>query len=269
LSQEADGSVDEDLLVIGAIDFYGLRTISAAEVRELLPFSEGDERSPGFLSDDLKLEVTEALNVSRVEMTGVCCMDDASAIFFIGIDETASAPVAFHSAPTGDIELPDEILQTARDYDEASWVAIRNGDAVEEVSEGHSLAQDPALRALGMEFIRYADTYRETLVDVLHASKRPGHRAVAAQVIAYGADKATVASHLEQAVLDPGLRAEQRDSGALDNRHVRERTPGAGYRDPSGACPNSPHSIPETALSRRHRSSSSGRQDELGPVEGL
>lgn len=205
LSQEANGSADEDPLVIGAIDFYGLRSISAAEVRELLPFREGDERSPGFLSDDLKVELTEALQVSRVAMNGVCCMDDGRAIIFIGIEETASAPVAYHSAPTGDIELPDEILQTATEYDEASWEAVRNGDAAEDISEGHSVARNPRLRALGERFVGYADTHWETLVEVLHTSNRPGDRAVAAQVIAYAADKSTVASQLEQAVLDPDV----------------------------------------------------------------
>lgn len=205
LAQEAGNSADQEPIVIGAIDFYGLRTISASEVRALLPFSEGDERDTGFLTDDLKDELAEALQVSRVQMSGVCCMDDGTAIVFVGIDETGSDPIAYHSAPTGDGKLPAEILEAAREFDEASWIAVLNGDADEDDSEGHSMPRNPELRALAERFIGYAGAYWDTLVEVLHTSKDPVQRAVAAQTIAYGADKAAVASHLEQAVRDPDV----------------------------------------------------------------
>jgi len=215
LSQPAESPAEQDPLIIGAIDFYGLRTIPVTEVRRLLPFSEGDERIPGFLSEDLKAGIAEALDVSRVELAGVCCMNDGTAIVFVGIEESPAEQVAYLTPPTADIELPEELLQTAREYDEAIWSAVRTGDAEEDASAGHSLAHNMQARALQERFIGYAATHWQTLAEVLHTSSHSTHRAVAAEIIAYGADKAAVASHLEPAILDSDVGVRNNATRAL------------------------------------------------------
>ena len=217
VSQEREPSTDEDPLVIGAIDFYGLRTTSVAEVRELLPFNEGDARVPdsGFLSEDLKVRVAEALDVSRVAMSVVCCLQDGKAIIFVGVEETPAPSVAYFAPPSSEIELPDEVLWSAAAADDAYVTAVRNGDYLGDSSEGHSLANNREVRILQERFVGFAETYWDTLIDVLHTSARPGHRAIAAQVIAYGTDKAAVASHLERAVLDPAVGVRNNATAAL------------------------------------------------------
>ncbi len=211
-SQDAGRDVDQDPLVIGAINFYGLRTISESEVRDLLAFSEGSVRVPGhdLLSEELELEVAAALNVPRVEMIGVCCMEDGQASIFIGIEETPATRLDYHTPPTADITLPPEVLQTSREIGEAMEATVRSGDVGEDWSEGHSLAENSEIRVLQERFLVYAEEHWDRLLEVLHTSSRPRHRAIAARVIAYAADKRVVVPHLGQAVLDSsaGVRSD-------------------------------------------------------------
>ncbi len=204
-SQDRESGTERDRLVIGTINFYGLRTISESEVRDLLAFSEGSVRVPGqdLLSEELELEVAAAINVPRVEMIGVCCMENGQASIFIGVEETPAPQLDYHTPPTANIRLPSEVLRTSNQVEEALQVAIRSGDAAEDWSEGHSLAKNSEVRVLQERFLTYAEEHWDRLVEVLHTSSRSRHRAVAATVIAYAAPKTVVIPHLEQAVLDP------------------------------------------------------------------
>ena len=106
VSQDNELGTGPEALTIGVIDFYGLRTISQSEVRAVLPFREGDALAPGFLSETLKSKIAVALNVPRVEMGEVCCRDVGVSTVYIGIEESPAAQIAYHSPPTGEIELP-------------------------------------------------------------------------------------------------------------------------------------------------------------------
>ena len=193
---------------IGNIDFYGLRTISETEVRGLLPFSEDDVRVRGSVTESLKSEIAEALNVARVEIINVCCREDGLTIVYIGIEETPTFNLDYHAQPTGDAMLPREILKTADELDAALntiFRSVQSGNAVGprgDASAGHALFIDPELRALQERYLIYADQFRERLIEVLHNSADDEQRAIAATVIAYASDKVAVVPHLEDAVLD-------------------------------------------------------------------
>ena len=216
VSQENELGTGPEALTIGVIDFYGLRTISQSEVLAVLPFREGDALASGFLSETLKSKIAVALNVPRVEMGEVCCRDVGVSTVYIGIEESPAAQIAYHSPPTGEIELPEEILQTSMEMEEAVWAAFQTGDGIEEDwSEGHSLADHPEVRALQERSFVYVEEYWDGLLEILYTSSRPRHRAEAASVIAYSNDKAAVVPHLEFAVLDPGVGVRNNATRAL------------------------------------------------------
>ena len=217
VSQDAASDTEEELLVIGTLDFYGLQTISEADVRELLPFSEGSLGDSGrdLLPEGLEEEIASGLDVPRVELIGVCCMDNGQAIVFIGVEEILATQLAYHTPPEDRIRLPSEILRTEREADEAMGVAFRNGDRREDHSEGHSFAHDPEARAIQERFVGLAEEHWDTLIQVLHTSSRPQDRATAARVIAYAGDKAAVAPHLEHAILDSDVDVKNNATRAL------------------------------------------------------
>ena len=193
----------EDAVSIGVIDFYGLRTITEEEVRAALPFSEGFALSPdlALAEETMEADIAEALGVSRVRLTLVCCHEPNALVAYVGIEEQPGLQPVFRNAPNGERRLPAEIVETARQVEIALQAAIRAGDAGDDWTMGHSLSTNPGVRALQERYIGFADEYHELLVEILHGSARG--RALAATVLAYSADKQAVLPHLEAAALDP------------------------------------------------------------------
>ena len=193
----------EEQMTIGVIDFYGLRSITEDQVRAALPFSEGFVVSGGeaFPEGEVELATAEALDVSRVELSLTCCYEPYKLVAYVGIEEEQTSALQYRDKPVGDKELPAEIQETAGQLEAAIIAAVRVGDAGEDRSQGHSLMMNPEARALQQKYIEYAEKYRDTLIEVLHGSAR--HRALAATVLAYSADKKSIVPHLVAAVLDP------------------------------------------------------------------
>lgn len=186
---------------VGIIDFYGLRTIDERDVRALLPFAEGDRepRDP----ESIAAELTAALGVESVQIARICCTESGDGIAYVGIEEVPMPGPEYHASPARETTLPGEVVRTSEALDEVIHAAVLRGEAQEDYSHGHSLAHDPAARRLQERFVGYAEAYGERLIEVLESSSDAGQRALAAQVVAYAADKAAVVPHLERAALDP------------------------------------------------------------------
>jgi hypothetical protein len=187
---------------IGFIDFYGLREVSESQVRQALGIKEGDA---GTRWDEMEAEarLEEIPGVRRASLRGVCC-HEGRLVLYVGIEED-SAPSSrpqFHPDPRGDVTLPQEIVDTYRRFMEAMIAAMKRGESGEDVSEGHSLLHDEAVRALQQRFIGYAEQYPERLKRVLRESADADERAVAATVIAYAPDKTAIVDDLLHGVLD-------------------------------------------------------------------
>jgi hypothetical protein len=200
-SLSAADSVQE--MTIGIIDFYGLRSIGEDQVRAVLPFSEGMSITDdyAFPDESSMSDIAQTLGVTRVTVNPICCENPFELIVYVGIEEEQSPGVTYRDRPVGDMELPREILDTASQLESAMIAAIQKGDSGEDRSQGHSLMMNPEARALQQRYIEYAESYRDTLIEVLHESAQ--QRALAAAVLAYAPDKKSVVPHLEAAVLDP------------------------------------------------------------------
>jgi hypothetical protein len=203
-----------DLPPVGSIDFYGLRTISEAEVRELLPFKEGDAL-PMPPPDSLDTDVASTLGVARVAFELVCCNESGLSQVYVGIEETIGNRTPYLDTPTGEDRLPQEIVATYQELMDRWMEAVLSGDAGEDRSQGHALSDYAPARVLQERFIIYAEQYRERLLNVLHESANAEHRAIAAWVLGYVQDKTSVTADLAQAARDPNGEVRNNATRAL------------------------------------------------------
>ncbi len=184
---------------IGVIDFYGLRKVSEAQVREVLGVKEGDHPPSSTSAIEKRLE--EIPGVLQARLNRGCCYA-GKATLYVGIQEEAAPRFDFRTPPQSDIALPREVVEDYENFGEAMREAVFKGDAREDYSQGHSLAHNPAVRAVQERFIVHAERHLEKLRDVLRDSTDAEQRAIAATVIGYVADKRAVLDDLQGAVRD-------------------------------------------------------------------
>lgn len=197
---------------IGIIDFYGLRRVTEQQARAALQIKEGDSLSDEPKDARRRLEALPGVAQARLEW--VCC-ENGKATLYVGIGEKGAPAFEFHQAPKGMIELPEDIKQAGIDFQKAQMEAVLKGKADEDDSQGHALMNDPAARAVQQRFIAFAARDLNLLRDVLRHSADAEQRALAAQVIAYTANKQAVVSDLVEAMRDPAGNVRNNATRAL------------------------------------------------------
>ncbi len=188
---------------IGTIDFYGLRTVSERQIREVLPIKEGDAV---FKSKEEAAEIEKRLaslpNVVEAKLNIGCCTGDGKSTLYIGIREKGADVLRFRAAPVGKVRLTDEILKLGEEFSDALQKAVLKGDVAEDHSAGHSLVNNAEVRAIQEKFIPVADRNLKLLRQVLRESSDAQHRSLAAQIIAYYKDKSAIVADLVEAIKD-------------------------------------------------------------------
>jgi hypothetical protein len=139
--------------------------------------------------------------VVRVRFEPVCC-DSGAMIVFVGIEEQGAPTLRLRPAPTGAERLPADVIQIGQEFSKAFMAAVQRGDAGEDRSQGHSLMHDPATRAIQERFAGLARRDLPLLRAVLRNASDAAERALAAQVVAYAADKQSVVDDLVRAMSD-------------------------------------------------------------------
>ena len=194
-----------ETLRIGIIDFYGLRKISAGRLADVLGLKVGDP-IPASASEATKFEkrLERVRGVARARLERMCC-DAGKAILYVGIEEKGGPHFETRSrgikGPA--VALPDEIVDTYRLFEDALEVAVRTGDAAEDVSQGHSLMANPEVRAIQERFLVLAVDHATILRDVLRHAPDGEQRAIAAWILGYAPNKNLVVEDLHQAIHDP------------------------------------------------------------------
>jgi HEAT repeat protein len=221
-------------IAIGIIDFYGLGRVPADRVREALTFKEGDvlsmagEERPAVLKASEERLATVP-DVDQAKISIVCC-DQGRAIVYVGIQERGAPAMPLRSAPKGTARLPADILQAGEEFWKAFRSAVQRGDAAEDRSKGHSLAHDPATRAVQERFVGFADRDLSVLRQVLRGSSDADQRSLAAQVLGYVSDKEAVVEDLVRGMSDPS--DEVRNSAMRALVVFSEMVPEAGRKAP-------------------------------------
>ncbi len=159
LLQPTTGIAEE--MVIGSIDMYGLRKVSEADIRKALGFEVG---GPGPVSESEVIERLESVpGVARADLEGICCGEDGTILVYVGIEETPASKREYRPDPVSEVELPAEIAETYQEFFDAFEKAILKGDMGDDLSQGHSLMNNPAIRRVQERFIVLADKHMEKL----------------------------------------------------------------------------------------------------------
>jgi hypothetical protein len=185
---------------VGIIDFYGLRSLSERRARQALQIKEGD---PFPASREEAQRRLEALPNVRQALLNLVCCEGGKSILYVGVREKGARSLQFRRAPKGAVRLPETMLRARAAFEEALGEAVLKGDPGEDRSQGHALNSYPKMRAVQEQFIAFAAHDFKLLRDVLRESADAGHRALAAEVIGYAADRREVVKELAYGMSDP------------------------------------------------------------------
>jgi len=187
---------------IGDINFYGLRKVTAQKILSGAGLAHGGSLPAS--KGDIEDAITKIPDVVQARIEAVCC-DGKDAALFIGIEERGAPHAAFRSEPSGDAELPRDLLDEYQQYLQAVTRAAAHGNTGEDLTSGHSVMDDPAVSALQSTFVTFASGHLAVLREVLHSCPDEEQRAVAAAVIGYAPPTQDVADNLQYALDDPGV----------------------------------------------------------------
>jgi len=194
------GPTNGQTSAVGIIDFYGLRSLSERQARQALRIKEGDSLPDSREEAERRLEALP--NVRQALLAAVCC-EAGKTILYVGIKEKGTPSLQFRAAPKGPIRLPETMLRAGAAFDNALLEALEKGDVSEDHSQGHALNSYPKLRGVQEQFITFAARDFKLLRAALRESADAQQRALAAQIIAYAANKQDVVKDLIYAMGDP------------------------------------------------------------------
>lgn len=187
---------------VGLVEIYGTRRVPEAEVLKLLGAHEGGRLPKSKADAEERLMQMDRVTAAHVE--AACCDDKGQAILYVGLEERGAPHFDYHPEPAAeDVVLPEAVVDAYRSFLDAAREAGRSGSASEDLSQGHSLLSDPKARYLQAGFTGLADEHKVLLRRVIREAADPEQRAMAAYLIGYSKDKASVQNDLQYALRDP------------------------------------------------------------------
>jgi hypothetical protein len=198
---------------VGIIDFYGLRKTTLAQAREALGVNVGDSLNALALFE-IPARLADLPGVTSAALDPVCC-EEGKTMLYVGLLEEGGPVLELRPPPTGAARVPPAVEQAAIAFAQAHNRAVRRGFVREDISQGHSLMADSAARMIQLQFIDLAAKYGDSLRAVLRTSGDADHRALAAEVLAYSANKQGVVMDLVYAMRDPAGEVRNNATRAL------------------------------------------------------
>jgi len=114
--------------------------LTKAEVRNVLPFGEGDKLTDEQLEAvmmDLETLAT-ALTVARVELSFVCCTANGLFQVYVGIQESQQADRLYLVAPSATIQLSTIVVENFNEFlDRMAASVLRGSKLCHALSCGH------------------------------------------------------------------------------------------------------------------------------------
>lgn len=190
---------------IGVLDFYGLRKVPQAKVRQVLGVHEGDPLPAS--KGDTEGRMDNIPGVIESHLEAVCC-DAGKMILYVGIEEKGAHRFETREPPDGDATLPTDVTNTYKRFLSASELGSRYGQNKEDLTHGYALSQNPETREVQEEFPALVDRYLPDLRHVLRDSSDEEQRAMAVYVMAYDHHTEDALSDVQFALKDddPGVR---------------------------------------------------------------
>ena len=198
---------------VGIIDLYGLRKTNPQQVRDALGIAVGDSITAVSLFE-LPARLAALPGIASASVDPVCC-EDGKTMLYVGVAEDSAPALELRAPPNGATRLTPDVIQAGVAFDDAHTRAIMRGFMKEDVSQGHSLMADSTARMIQLQFVPLAAKHLDTLRKVLRTSSDADHRALAAEVIAYHANKQAVIGDLVYAMRDPSSDVRNNATRAL------------------------------------------------------
>lgn len=185
---------------VGIIDLYGLRKTTSQQVRDALGVAVGDSITSLVLFE-VPARLAALPGIVSASVDPVCC-EEGKTMLYVGVAEEGSPVLELRPDPNGASRLTPDVIQAGVAFEDAYVRAITRGFMKEDISQGHSLMADSVSRMIQLQFIPLASKHLDTLRKVLRTSSDPDHRALAAEVLAYNANKQSVVADLVYAMRD-------------------------------------------------------------------
>jgi hypothetical protein len=184
---------------IGTIEFYGLRQVTPQLARQALGLSEGSllPASKG----DAENRLADIAQVSAARIEAICCENGAITLY-VGVEEQGRPRFEVRPAPGGAEELPPALRTAYLDLQAAIHAAELRGITGEDLTKGHPLSQDAAVRALQEALPALVTENLEILRQVLRESGDEFQRAIAASLLPYAPNKNEIVENLREALSD-------------------------------------------------------------------
>lgn len=173
---------------VGTIDFYGLRKMPAAKLRQELGIRPGDPLPASKANAEERLETIDGIVLARLE--AVCC-EAKDAILFVGIEERGAPHFEVREAPGSEAVLPEEIV--------AAYRAFLAG--LQQAVVGTPV--DPEFVGLEERLAALVKAHAKELRDVLRTAADADQRAIAAHAIVVSPNRPAAAQDLQYALQDP------------------------------------------------------------------
>lgn len=198
---------------VGIIDFYGLRKTTLQQVREALGINVGDSLTSLALFE-VPARLAQLPDVASAAVDPVCC-EDGKTMLYVGVAEEGAPRLELNAPPKGAARLTPDVIQAGTAFGQAYMRAVMRGFSKEDASQGYSLMEDSVTRMIQLQFVPLAAKHLDTLRKVLRTSSDADHRAFAAQLLAYSANKANIVPDLVSAMRDPSSDVRNNATRAL------------------------------------------------------
>ncbi len=200
IAQGADQAV-----VIGSIDFFGYGGLDLKKLDGRLPLHVGDKvTQAGFEQTRVAVReaVAAALGAPPTDINATCCDADRKLMTYIGIFGSSSRPFSGEVAPAGPEHLESEALKLYDSFGKAMQEDVSKGLSKEDWSNGYTLSEDPATRAIQLQVRDYALHHEAEIARTLRDAADARQRIVSAYLMGYVARSPAQAQALADAATD-------------------------------------------------------------------
>jgi hypothetical protein len=217
---------------VGSVQIFGLRKLPIEKIQKALAVKPGDPLPPSKGAVEERLESIDGVVRARLE---AWCCEQGKPVLYVGIEERGVLGRNLLPYPQNEeLALPDEITAAYADFSSALARATAAGDLKEDLSPGHSLMENLPARIAQQRFTGLAELHLDSLRRVLREAASPDQRAVAAYVLGYAPDKASVIAGLQSALQDPDGSVRLNAARALKAiAYVALRHPSSGLKVPA------------------------------------
>lgn len=196
---------------ITAIDLYGARTVPSESLLAALQVAVGDDKSFDAKAAAKRVEAVDGVAAAKVTKMNLA----GRYVVVVFVREAGRKVLDFLPAPTGDARLPAGMRDDYGKVMKLQREAMQKNVLGEDRENGYALQRYQPAREIQLANRDRVRKSFETVCAVLATSADASERAAAAYWLAYGDDRAAIATRLGVAVRDPDSVVRNNASRAL------------------------------------------------------